>query len=341
MSDVERTPVENTLGSGSVGLVTPGSIVEPADELLLPREVPLGGPRAMLVRRTLPNRVRRMVGAWCFVDYYGPADITGQAGMQVPPHPHTGLQTVSWLLRGEVLHRDSLGSTQLIRPGELSLMTAGHGISHAEESPAEHGAVLHGVQLWVALPAAHRDRPAEFAHHSDLPVVREPGGTITVIMGELAGARSAARTFSPLVGAELAVAAGRELTVPLDPGFEHAVLALSADSTVDGSPTPVGALRYLGGGRRAVRIASERPVRALLLGGAPFEEQLVMWWNLVGRSHEEIVQARSQWEAERAAADPHGRFGSVSGYAGPPLAAPALPNAELRARGREGRPPLR
>ena len=128
--------------------------------VLAPREVPLGGTRQLLVRRTLPHRDLRTVGAWCFLDDYGPVDVTGTPGMQVPPHPHTGLQTVTWLLDGEVRHQDSLGSDALVRPGELNLMTAGRGISHAETTPVGATGALRGLQLWVALPARHRDTRA-------------------------------------------------------------------------------------------------------------------------------------------------------------------------------------
>ncbi|RKT88368.1 hypothetical protein SAMN05421805_101191 [Saccharopolyspora antimicrobica] len=331
MSNVEQDPAELRCG----GVTT---AAEPEAELLEPRTVPLGGPRAMMVGRTLPNRDRRMVGAWCFADFYGPADIAGQPGMQVPPHPHTGLQTVSWLLDGEVLHRDSLGNEQLVRPGELNLMTAGRGISHSEESPAGHGPVLHGAQLWVALPGEQRDVAPHFEHHGDLPVEVSPEGSVTVLMGELAGAVSPARTYTPLMGAEVSISAGRELRLPLEADFEHAVLAMSDEISVDGRPVGVGEMLYLGRGRGQVELGSGGPGRALLLGGVPFEEQIVMWWNFVGRSHEEVAQAREDWERGRASGAPDGRFGVVHGYAEPALAAPALPNAELRARGRTRKP---
>ncbi|MFP5336548.1 MAG: pirin family protein [Actinomycetes bacterium] len=296
-------------------------------EVLAPREVPLGGPRAMTVRRTLPHRDRRTVGAWCFVDHYGPDDVTGGPGMQVPPHPHTGLQTVSWLLEGEVLHRDSLGSLQLVRPGELNLMTAGHGISHSEESPADHSPRLHGVQLWTALPAASRDREPAFAHHADLPVVTAPRLEATVFMGSLDGASSPAWTATPLLGAELRLAAGGEPNLPVEADFEHAVLAVDGDVTVDGRALERGTLVFLGGGRREVGVASAAGGTALLLGGTPFTEELVMWWNFVGGSHEDVARAREQWQA----ADE--RFGTVVGYAGGRLDAPELPNTPLRPRG--------
>lgn len=306
---------------------------EPDRELLEPREVPLGGPRAMLVRRTLPNRDRRMVGAWCFADNYGPAHIQGQPGMQVPPHPHIGLQTVSWLLEGEVLHRDSLGTTQLIQPGELNLMTAGRGISHSEESPPNHGAVLHGAQLWVALPNEHRHTDPRFESYGDLPLLTDVGGTCRVLMGQVADTSSPARTYSPLVGADVSIVPGGVLRLPLEREFEHAVLALSEGVAVDGQPLTNGTMLYLGRDRRDVSLHAPVAARALLLGGTPFDEDLVMWWNFVGRSHEEVVEARSDWESGRAAG-PTDRFGVVHGYGGPALAAPELPHVALKARSR-------
>lgn len=330
MSNVESNPAEQTVCAGALS-----GAREPDVELLEPRDVPLGGPRAMLVRRSLPNRDRRMIGAWCFADFYGPTNITGQAGMQVPPHPHTGLQTVSWLLAGEVLHQDSLGSTQLVRPGELNLMTAGNGIAHAEQSPSDHSAFLHGVQLWVAQPGSHRDGPAHFEHHADLPTLTDRDATITVIAGQVAEAVSPAHTYSPLVGVDIDLSAEGRLRLPLDPDFEHGLLAGSDAVTVDGRPVPVGAMLYLGRGRRDVLIEASTAARALLIGGEPFEEELVMWWNFVGRSHEEVVEARTTWESDRVREDGSNvRFGAVHGYDGPALPAPQMPNAHLRARSR-------
>jgi redox-sensitive bicupin YhaK (pirin superfamily) len=327
----------------------------PVRELLPPREVVLGGPRGTLVRRTLPHRDRRMVGAWCFADQYGPEDIGGRPGMRVPPHPHTGLQTVSWLAEGEVLHKDSLGNRQLIRPGQLTLMTAGHGIAHSEESPAAHPPVLHGVQLWVALPGRDRDVPAHFEHHPDLPVLTGAdagrGVTVTVLMGEVGGAGSAARTYSPLVAAEVGLEAGAAGRLPLRPDFEYAALSLTGGTEgsrgtggtertggtrgtggtggaeVDGVPLEPGPLLYLGTGRSELAVGADRPSRILILGGEPFEDHIVMWWNLVGRDHDEIVQARADWMAGR-------RFGAVRGYDGEPLPAPAMPTTRLKPRGR-------
>jgi redox-sensitive bicupin YhaK (pirin superfamily) len=282
----------------------------------------------MMVTRTLPNRNRRMVGAWCFVDFYGPADLTSAPGMRVPPHPHIGLQTVSWLIAGEVLHRDSLGSQQMIRPGQLNLMTAGHAIAHSEETPAEHSPVLHGAQLWTALPDRYRHLPPRFAHHGDLPVLTEPGVTVTVIMGDLGAARSPAQIFSPLVGAEVAVEAGSDTRLPLVPDWEYAALALSGTVEVDGLPLSVGPLLYLGSGRSDVALRSAESGRFLLIGGEPFDEQIIMWWNFIGRDHDEIVAAREDWMSGQ-------RFGTVRGYAGDPLPAPPMPSTRLKPRGRQ------
>ncbi|MFC1432758.1 pirin family protein [Streptacidiphilus sp. N1-3] len=298
----------------------------PVHELLTPKLVPLG--TSTVVRRLLPNLGRRMVGAWCFVDHYGPDDIERSPGMQVAPHPHTGLQTVSWLHDGEVTHRDSLGSLATVRPRELGLMTAGRAIAHAEQSPLEHGPKLHGAQLWVALPGADRHTEPHFEHHPELPEVTAPGLHATVIMGELDGARSPGRAYSPLVGADLTLAAGSSARLPLDPDFEYAVLSMSGDAEVDGVPVERGSMLYLGCGRRELPLRAGADSSLLLLGGEPFEEKIVMWWNFVARTGEEIGQAREEWMNGD-------RFGTVHGYDGAPIPAPALPPVPLKARGRE------
>jgi quercetin 2,3-dioxygenase len=320
VSNLEPDPRETVCASSATA--------QPVRELHLGREVVLGGPRGLPVTRTLPGRDRRMVGAWCFLDAYGPADLTSRPGMMVPPHPHTGLQTVSWLVSGEVLHRDSLGSEQLIRPGQLNLMTAGRAIAHAEETPAEHSPVLQGVQLWVALPEPYRRVEPHFEHHPGLPVYVDGGVSVTVLMGDFAGAASPARTYSPLVGADAALVAGADARLPLEPDFEYAALALSGDVEVDGRPLAPGPLLYLGSGRSRLAVRAEQPARLLLLGGEPFEEQIVMWWNFVGRSHDEIVADREDWMAGR-------RFGTVPRFDGPPLPAPEMPTTRLRPRGRQ------
>ena len=295
-------------------------------ELIPAREVPLGR-WATMVRRTLPGRARPMVGAWCFVDHYGPDDISGKPGMQVPPHPHTQLQTVSWLVEGEILHRDSLGNLQRIRPGQLNLMTAGHGIAHSEESPADHGDTLHGVQLWVALREADRDISPAFENIASLPRLVDGAATTTLIIGELHGEVSPARVYTPLLGAEVSFDRAGSISLPLDGEFEHAAITLEGEPDVDDVRLAVGPMLYLGLGRRFVQLAADGPARLLLLGGVPFEEPIVMWWNFVGPSHEAIVETREAWQAGR-------RFGEVHGFAGDRLPAPPLPMARLKPRGR-------
>jgi quercetin 2,3-dioxygenase len=303
-------------------------VASPFTGVLHPREVPLGGPRAIKVRRTLPQRERSLIGAWCFADHYGPHDVRGSTGMDVPPHPHTGLQTVSWLFSGEVEHRDSAGVHAMVRPGELNLMTAGAGICHSEVSTAAT-TVLHGVQLWVALPDSDRDTGRDFAHY--VPQPRSlAGATVRVFLGELEGDRSPVHTFTPLLGAQLDLEPGAGLAVEVNPAFEHGVLLDQGSVEVAGTSLEVADLAFqaAGGDRLELVNSGQSPARAVVLGGPPFPEQLVMWWNFVGRSHEDIVLYRQMWQ------DHADRFGAVEGYRGPVsrLPAPPLPNATLRPR---------
>jgi redox-sensitive bicupin YhaK (pirin superfamily) len=294
-------------------------------ELLEGRDVPLG--RHTVVRRSLPNKARRTVGAWCFLDHFGPEDITGRPGMRVPPHPHIGLQTVSWLLGGEVRHRDSLGSDQVIYPGQLNIMTSGRGIAHSENSPTDKPPILHGLQLWVALPQEHRHREPSFSHISDLPEISDEAARIRVVVGELDGVASPAEVFSELVGADIELPGPGRTQVRLRPDFEHAVVVTEGTARVEEVDVAPGSLLYLGAHRDTLRLSCTGPARLFLLGGAPFTEELVMWWNFVGRSHEEIVEAREDWM--RGAE----RFGTVPGGE-PPLPAPGLPTTRLMPRPR-------
>jgi redox-sensitive bicupin YhaK (pirin superfamily) len=259
------------------------------------------------------------------VDHYGPDDVVNQPGMQVPPHPHFGLQTVSWLLDGQVHHQDSLGNDDVIRPGELGLMTSGRAITHAEHSPVPHPALLHGVQLWVALPDPDRNVAPAWDHHADLPVVTDRGLRATVVMGTLAGAASPGRTYSPLVGVDVDIAAAGDVLLPLEPDYEHAVLVMSGSLDASDVALGPGAMLYLGCSRRDLRMRSEDGARVLLLGGEPFDEQIVMWWNFVARTSDEITAAREDWMSGT-------RFGAVVG-AGEPLAAPSLPSGGLKPGG--------
>ena len=327
----------------SNGETAPLELLCPSDpgtvEVLAPRLVPLGGPRAMTVRRTLPQRSRSLIGAWCFLDHYGPDNVSGTGGMAVPPHPHTGLQTVSWLFSGEIEHADSAGYHAAVRPGELNLMTAGRGISHSEYS-TDTTSVLHGVQLWVALPRHARFMAPTFEHYAPQPVSR-PGATVSVFLGTLAGSISPVLTHTPLLGAEIALDAGASLTLEVDPGFEYGVLVDAGTLTVASLALSYGELGYVGPGRDALTlVAGNEPVRLLLIGGTPLGESIVMWWNFVGRSHEDIVAFRAAWQEEIDAATSPGegtpgpgtRFGLPADHRDPPLPAPALPTVKLRPR---------
>jgi quercetin 2,3-dioxygenase len=307
-------------------------------EILEPRDVPLGGLRAMNVRRTLPQRQRSLIGAWCFLDHYGPDRVDETGGMLVAPHPHTGLQTVSWLFGGIIEHRDSVGTHALVRPGELNLMTAGRGVSHSEVSTDET-TVLHGVQLWVALPAAYRATEPAFTHYAP-EVVRGEGWDAQVFLGSMFGSTSPVETFSPLVGAELILDAGTRLTPDTDPGFEYGVLVDFGLARVNGEEVKQHQLAYVAPGE-PVEIEAADLSHALLIGGRPLGEEIVMWWNFVARDHDEVVSAREDWMSQitdnfgtirDSSAIYDGRFGIVTGDHLPPIPAPALPHATLKPR---------
>lgn len=304
----------------------------PRAVLLEAREVPLGGVRAMSVHRALPQRDLPMVGAWCFLDRFGPQETV----MRVEPHPHIGLQTVTWPLVGEVRHRDAVGSDVVVRRGALNLMTSGAGIAHSEYSVGDGPIPLDALQLWVALPESRRHGDPAFEQHAQLPTLALAAahgmpGEATVVLGTLADVASPASAYTPIVGAELRVPAGARVVVPLDPAWEHALVGVTG--TVDVVADPVTALApeqllYLGVGREAIEIEAREASVLFLLGGAPFDDEIVMWWNFVGRSHEEIVAARDAWES----GDP--RFGHVVGHGSERIPAPPLPAVRLRRRQR-------
>lgn len=256
------------------------------------------------VRRALPRRGRRTVGAWCFADHMGPADVTENSGLDVGPHPHIGLQTVTWLTEGEVLHKDSLGSEQVIQPGQLNLMTSGDGITHSEEATGHYRGTLEGIQLWVALPEGTRAGGGGFEHHADLPMGEVDGGLATVLLGDFAGLRSPARHDTPLLGVELNL--NGPTTLPLRPDWEHALVVLDGAVAVNGQPLVPGRLGYLGEDRDELTLDVREPTRVMLLGGEPFPDPILMWWNFVARSRPEIEQAYRSW------AEQDDRFGRVS-----------------------------
>ena len=354
MSNIEANPAETICASQD----DPHRLIE----VLEPREVPLGGLRAMTVRRTLPQRSRSLIGAWCFLDHYGPNDVAVSGPMNVAAHPHTGLQTASWLFSGTIEHRDSAGTHAIVRPGELNLMTAGSGISHSERSTPET-TILHGAQLWIALPDRTRHSTKRFEHYAP-PTISGDGYTAQVFLGSLLGEVSPVIGDTPLIGAELRLEPHATLNLTVDPAHEHGVLVDSGSvgltGNADGSGR-AGAPGGTGGISEPTHLEREQlgfaPVgfsslhlqagaegaRLLLIGGEPLREEIIMWWNFIGRSHDEVVAARHAWQQTIAdgaagtlgAAD---QFGLPDNEPAPPLPAPAVPIARLKPRGHM--PPL-
>lgn len=280
------------------------------------RTADVGG---LMLRRALPSRERRLIGAWCFLDHAGPADVSLSAGMRVGPHPHTGLQTFTWMIEGEILHRDSLGYEQLIRPGQVNLMTAGRGIAHAEESLPGHPPRLHAAQLWIALPDAQRHCEPAFEHYPELPVLERNGFRLTLLVGECFGQRSPVHVHSPLVGIDLVAPSAASLELPLRTGFEYGVLVLEGTATIAGGALEPGTLLDLGQGRDTLSVTSSGPTRLLLIGGEPLNEEILLWWNFVARTPAEIEDYTARWNAGEY-------FGDVKGFAGERLQAPVLPD---------------
>ena len=278
------------------------------------RELTLG---TLKISRALPVAGRRMIGAWCFLDRFGPLSFSSGRPMDVAPHPHMGLQTVTWLLEGEVAHDDSLRSEALLRPGGVNVMTSGHAIAHAERTPADHSGRLNGVQLWTALPDHSRRGAASFQHVAQVPVIETAAGIVRVFSGTVAAALSPARHFSELLGADLTIHPGESLNLPLEPTFEHGILLLEGDCALEDQPLAPRLLHYVGTQRSELPLRSAAGGRLLLIGGPPFPERILMWWNFVARTPEEIRDAREDWEQHR-------RFGEVPAYDGPRLAAPEL-----------------
>lgn len=292
-------------------------------EVLEPRKVPLGGPRAMPVQRTLPQRARSLIGAWCFLDYFGPDDVAASGGMQVPRHPHTGLATVSWLFEGRIDHIDSAGNWALVRPGEVNLMSAGSGISHSEHSSTDTTA-LHGVQLWYAFPEEHRF----VAPHLDQyrpETIQGDGWRAQVAIGSLLGSTSPVQTYSPLSAAEISLEPNTTLDIDVPADHEHGLLAVECTANFNGALIEQNHLGYLGTGVTTLQLSSgNTPIRVMLIGGEPLEEDIVMWWNFVGRSHDEIALWRQRYQAEMGF-EPAGDHSPLSGYhLDQPVAGPLL-----------------
>ncbi len=291
--------------------------------VLEPRKVRLTPRSGIEIQRLLPHREIRTIGAWCFVDLFGP---TNQAhAMQVAAHPHTGLQTVTWLFSGEVEHRDSIGSVQIINPGELNIMTAGNGISHSELS-LDGNTDLHGVQLWVVLPDDVRNMKPKFHHYKDLPVLISDSSTLRVFIGEISIAAASTETYSPLLGAEIRFNQTGTSSIKLRENFEYGVLLISGDATIAGVEIEPGSMIYLESGKSELEITAAENSLLILLGGEPFTESIIMWWNFIGRNHDEIVKMREDWESQQA------RFGSFQDNLGGRIPAPPMPALKLTAR---------
>ena len=274
---------------------------EPLDgvEVREGRRAEVGG-RSVI--RVLPTKSRRTVGAWCFVDLAGPQDAENPDPMEIGPHPHIGLSTVTWLLEGEALHSDSLGTQQMIRPGQLNLMTAGHGIAHAELAAKPP---FRGVQMWLAQPEATRHGASRFAHHAELPRVDFALGEGLLFAGELDGQASPAVTDTPVIGLDLSVRRGTTV-LPADRGFEYAIVPLDGRVRIGHEVVEPGWVGLVPAGADELPLETEADAgRLLVLGGEPLGEPVQMWWNFVARDRDELEAAWREWR------DRTERFGDV------------------------------
>ncbi len=264
------------------------------------------------VRRALPQRTRRTIGPWCFADHLGPASFTEREGLDVGPHPHVGLQTVTWLIDGEALHHDSLGSEQVIKPGQLNLMTAGRGVAHAEEGTGRYRGTFEGIQLWIAQPDWSRGGASAFEHHHELPRVAVGDAVVTVLLGDLLDSSSPARHDSDLVGLDVDVHSTS--TIPLAPSFEHGVIVLRGSVRIGEVVVAPGSLAHVPVGTAELRLEVLEPSRIMVIGGPVFEEPIVMWWNFVARRREELTAAYQSWTTR------DGRFAEVTSALAPTAA---------------------
>ncbi|MBZ2167383.1 pirin family protein [Marinobacter sp. F4216] len=271
------------------------------------------------VARSLPTAGRRQIGAWCFLDHIGPVTF-GEAdtGLRVAPHPHIGLQTFTWMIDGELLHRDSLGTTQPIRPGEVNLMTAGHGVSHTEET-IFGDRTLHAAQLWIALPEADRNILPSFDHYDTLPCWQDQGASWTLLTGEYGSRRADTLQYSPLIGLDIECTQPQDILLTLEPGFEYGILPLTGACIIGEERFDTDELAYLGDDFKQLTIHCEPSTRLLLIGGLPLRRDVVMWWNYVGYEREEIVEAETDWANHSA------RFGEIPAWPGERTEGPPSP----------------
>lgn len=267
------------------------------------------------IRRALPHHDRKTIGAWCFLDHFGPLDLKHTQGLHIGPHPHMGLQTFTYPLAGEILHRDSLGSKQKIQPGQVNLMTAGKGISHSEESLPD--STLHGVQLWIALPDAVRHMEPNFIHYENLPTIKLDQLQIKILAGEFLNQVSPVKVYSPLVGLELHALEDTTTHLPLNPEFEYGILPLIGNCEIATDTVDTETLLYLLCGKISMPLHVRKGSRILIIGGEPFHEDILIWWNFVARTKQEMIDALNAWES-------HTAFGEVKGYNGEELSPPRL-----------------
>ncbi|HSG35497.1 MAG TPA: pirin family protein [Sphingomonadaceae bacterium] len=252
------------------------------------------------VRRTLPARERTMVGPFIFVDQFGPAQLDIGSAMDVRPHPHINLATVTWLFEGAIDHRDSLGSFATIRPGQVNLMTAGSGIVHSERSPQSErdaGPKLYGMQTWLALPDGREEIDPAFEAVRDLPLIEDQCAKAIVIMGELWGVKAPTTTYAETIYAEIVLAPSGALPIE-DDADERAVMLVGGEASLDGMALPLYSLVVLKPGTEMV-LSSERGGRVMLLGGEAFTTRRHAWWNFVSSSKDRIEQAKADWKEGR------------------------------------------
>ncbi|MCC7439752.1 MAG: pirin family protein [Armatimonadetes bacterium] len=291
---MNQQPTQPLIGSG---------LPNPAlDIVILPRtsEITAG----FKVQRLLPFRGRRMVGPFIFFDQMGPEILRTGQGLDVAPHPHIGLATVTYLFDGQLFHRDSLGTTQTIRPGEVNWMTAGKGIAHSERSPQamrQHGGKIFGIQSWVALPERDEETTPTFAYHAaeTLPMIEGEGKQARLIVGTLFGARSPVATLSETFYADVVLAAGAVLPMPIEQE-ERALFIVEGQVTIDADATiyPAGQLLVFKPGADVI-VKSIGPSRVMILGGAAMEGPRHIWWNFVSSSRQRIEQAKADWREGR------------------------------------------
>lgn len=275
--------------------------------------------KGTVIKRALPSRQKRMIGAWCFLDHAGPVVFPQGDGLDVGPHPHIGLQTFTWMIEGTMMHTDSIGSKQLIRPKQVNLMTAGYGISHTEVAP-DTETRMHAAQLWIALPDDKINMAPQFDHYPELPLVEQDHIEFTVLVGEFKNTKSPVKVHTELVGIDFFAKESTKTRIPLNPHFEYGFMALEGEAIVNGHDLNSDNMVVIEPGISQIEVELPKGSRLLLIGGEPFESPILLWWNLVGRTQEELKTATEQWANQDA------RFGTIPDYDGPRLEAPAFPD---------------